>query len=223
MLSIVGPMRLRERALVPLPPRLRTRVKRWGEARYWKKLVGDPAGGNAHFEFFFTEYFGLDRDFYEDKAILDVGCGPRGTLEWATHARERIGADPLADEYLALGADQQSMRYVQTEVENLPFPDDHFDVVSSFNSLDHVENVERAVSEIGRVIRPEGTFLLLVEVGHKPTWTEPHTLAPDFHRTLDGWRVESESLCARINGMYHSLRKAQPGQDLLAARLTRIS
>jgi hypothetical protein len=48
-------------------------------------------------------------------------------------------------------------------------------------------------------------------------------LAPDFHRTLDGWRVESESLCARINGMYHSLRKAQPGQDLLAARLTRIS
>ncbi len=115
------------------------------------------------------------------------------------------------------------MRYVQTEVENLPFPDDHFDVVSSFNSLDHVENVETAVSEIGRVIRPGGTFLLLVEVGHPPTWTEPHNLAPDFHRTLDGWRVEFEALNARNGGMYHSLKNAQPGEDLLSARLTRLS
>ena len=216
-------MQLRERAFVPLPPRLRTWVKRRGEARYWKKLVDDPTGRNTHFEFFFTEYFGLDRDFYEGKAILDIGCGPRGSLEWATGARERIGADPLADEYLALGADKQSMRYVQTEVENLPFPDDHFDVVSSFNSLDHVENVETAVSEIGRVIRQGGTFLLLVEVGHKPTWTEPHNLAPDFHRTLDGWRVEFEALNARNGGMYHSLKNPQPGEDLLSARLTRLS
>ena len=32
----------------------------------------------------YTVVFGLTRDDFAGKAVLDVGCGPRGSLEWAT-------------------------------------------------------------------------------------------------------------------------------------------
>jgi len=108
--------------------------------------------------------------------ILDVGCGPRGSLEWATEAAERIGLDPLANEYLKLGADKHQMRYVDSPAEHIPFSNDYFDVVCTFNSLDHVANVGATASEIKRVLKPGGTFLIMVEVDHEPTACEPVTI-----------------------------------------------
>ena len=40
------------------------------------------------------KYFNLDKSFYKNKRILDVGCGPRGSLEWDDMALERVGLDP---------------------------------------------------------------------------------------------------------------------------------
>ncbi len=50
-------------------------------------------------------------------------------------------------------------------------------MVSSFNSLDHVNNLDQTISEIKRVLKPGGTFLLLTEVNHKPTKCEPITFS----------------------------------------------
>ena len=37
----------------------------------------------------FTRRVGIEKDFYHNKKILDIGCGPRGSLEWADMAAER--------------------------------------------------------------------------------------------------------------------------------------
>lgn len=58
------------------------------------------------------------------KRFLGVGCGPRGSLEWAEHAAERIGLEPLADEYVRLHERRQAMTYVQRVCERIPFGDD---------------------------------------------------------------------------------------------------
>ena len=137
----------------------------------------------GHYEYFFTEYFGLTRDDYRDRSVLDVGCGPMGSLEWANLARERIGLDPLASHYRDLVGGSQAMTYVAAPSEAIPFEDGRFDVVSSFNSLDHVEDVQRTVAEMLRVTSPSGRILLIVEIGHAPTPTEPHYL----NRTLVDW------------------------------------
>lgn len=144
------------------------------EFGYWvrRKLI-EGTLSNEHYEYFFTEHFEIQPSFYAGKRILDIGCGPRGSLEWAGMAAERVGLDPLAAEYLRIGAAKHSMRYVSTRSEDIPFPDSHFDVVSSFNSLDHVDDLEETVAEVSRVLRAGGLFLLLTDVNHEATLCEP--------------------------------------------------
>ena len=158
--------------------RLETRRKRRAELDWWRRQrEAEGELHSAHYELLFTRPFALERSFYAGRSILDVGCGPRGSLEWADDARERVGADPLARRYRALGIDRHRMRYVAARAEALPFPDGRFDVVSAFNCLDHVEDARRAADELVRVLSPQGVLLLIVEVGHAPSVTEPLTLS----------------------------------------------
>jgi SAM-dependent methyltransferase len=156
------------------------RKKRDAELAYWRARRAEEGRlGNEHFEALFTGVVGLDAGFYRGKAVLDIGCGPRGSLEWATEASRRVGLDPLAREYRGLGTDEHAMEYVAGRSEEMPFDDAEFDVVTSLNSLDHVDDLGRTAAEIKRVTRPGGHFVLAVEIGHRPTWTEPHSLSWD--------------------------------------------
>ena len=149
---------------------------------FWRGVFQHREEGqplNGHFEALFTGCFGLTGDFYEDKCLLDVGCGPAGSLEWASMAAERVGLDPLVGQYRSFGIDEHQMRYVEASSEAMPFPDESFDVVSSLNSLDHVDDVEGTIAEMVRVLKAGGSLLLLVEVNHRPTVTEPASLLWD--------------------------------------------
>ena len=182
-------------ALAVLPASARKQFKEYHELRYWRGVTRpirhDQAKlehERAHYEYFFTEFFGLSAADYAGKAILDIGCGPCGSLEWADGTAERVGLDPLAERYRKLAQDRQKMTYCAAPSEAMPFADGHFDSVSTFNSLDHVDDVGRTIGEIKRVTAPGGRVLLIVEIGHAPTPTEPHWLdesvvarfAPEF-------------------------------------------
>jgi ubiquinone/menaquinone biosynthesis C-methylase UbiE len=144
------------------------------ELVFWEnRLKHQGVLTNDHFEYFYTTHFGFKKAFYHGKKLLDIGCGPRGSLEWATEAGIRIGIDPLAKEYRRLGTNRHSMQYVACGAENLPFTDDSFDVVCSLNSLDHVDDLDKVVDEISRVLAPRGYFLLLTDIHRHPTVLEP--------------------------------------------------
>jgi ubiquinone/menaquinone biosynthesis C-methylase UbiE len=173
----------------------------------WQKAKGHFS--NAHYEYFYTAHFGLDASYYEGKVILDIGCGPMGSLEWASIASRRIGLDPLAQEYLKLRAERHQMEYIAAYAEDIPLGDGTCDAVCSFNSLDHVEDVRKTISEIKRITRREGIFLLIVGVNHPPTSCEPHDLTPGF--LIDSLRpefvCESLQLYQSIAaGVYESLK-----------------
>ncbi|OFX42843.1 MAG: hypothetical protein A2046_03730 [Bacteroidetes bacterium GWA2_30_7] len=146
------------------------------ELLYWqtrKSVEGELTNNNKHYVNFYTNYFNLDFNYYKNKKILDIGCGPRGSLEWADMAKERIGLDPIADLYLKLEASKHKMKYIKAGCENIPFSNNHFDIICSFNSLDHVDNLEKSILEIIRVLKSDGIFLLITDVNHKPTSCEP--------------------------------------------------
>lgn len=150
------------------------RQKEFYEWLFWKiQKFKEKKLNNKHYQHFFTEYFELPFEYYNDKKVLDIGCGPRGSLEWATNTSERVGLDTLADKYVKLEGKNHDMTYVQASAENIPFPDNYFDVVSSFNSLDHVDDLALSIKEIKRVLKKGGYFLLIADIHDHATICEP--------------------------------------------------
>jgi len=95
-------------------------------------------------------------------AILDAGCGTGANLVRLERVGRAVGVD-LAPEALAF-CRQRRVRAARADLRALPFPDDAFDVVTSFDVLYHawVADDAAAVVELVRVLRPGG--LLLVRV-----------------------------------------------------------
>jgi SAM-dependent methyltransferase len=114
----------------------------------------------------------------------------------------------------------------------MPFDDASFDVVGSFNALDHVDDVERTVAEIARVLRPGGLLLIATDVNHRARLTEPQTFGWDVTRLFEPafTVVDERRLADTGGGIDESLRRAviyddpaseRPG--VLVARLERAA
>ncbi|MEO1307953.1 MAG: class I SAM-dependent methyltransferase [Pseudomonadota bacterium] len=194
------------------PEPLRRLVKEQSELLYWRNNLrrSDFCFYNGHFEKYFSTLFGLERSYFSGKRMLDIGCGPLGSLEWADNAKKRVGVDPLADKYLQLNGGKHRMTYVHAKSECLPFRDESFDVVSMFNALDHVEDVDTSISEAVRVLAPGGDVLLIVEVNHPPTLTEPHCLTETILNRFSGCTlVERKRYAVNAeHNVYGSIREA---------------
>lgn len=104
-------------------------------------------------------------------SILDVGCGT-GKLLRATVARfpqarlEGVDAAPqmvqMANHLLPPGS---TIHVQEATAEALPFPDGQFDLVFSTMTFHHWADQAKGVSEIARVLAPDGRWLLCDFVG----------------------------------------------------------
>jgi len=56
-------------------------------------------------------------------------------------------------------------------IDALPFEDDSFDMLCALDVIEHVSDDEKAFSEIARVLRPGGTFILSIPLSPED-WTE---------------------------------------------------
>ncbi len=181
----------------PLAPTLRTLgvdAKGRYELAYWKvALRREGVLRNDWYERVYTDQLGLPASHYVGKRILDIGCGPRGSLEWAAGASRRVGLDPLVSKYRSLGIDRHAMEYVEGRSEDMPFPDASFDIVSSINSLDHVDDLDQTLAEIRRVVAPGGELIVIVHIHSRPTIAEPVSVPWDLaNRMADAFDVLDE-------------------------------
>lgn len=108
------------------------------------------------------------------ESVLDVGCGEGVlTYRWA----ERLGGRPvvgidlpdpkLEAEWLTRRRPNLELRAMPVEdLQDLPFPDDSFDVVAAIEVLEHVPDAERTLAEMARVAARH----LLVSVPREPLW-----------------------------------------------------
>lgn len=100
--------------------------------------------------------------------LLDIGSGP-GYLASDMAAivgqtGEVHGVD-ISEELLALArgkyANQPQLKFHNANATNLPFPAEYFDVVVVTQVLEYLTNVEAALLEFRRVLRPGGKILVL--------------------------------------------------------------
>lgn len=96
-----------------------------------------------------------------DRAILDVGCGTGGNLEWLTRyaGGGRVAGVDLISTALKFCRERNHARLVQASATDLPFADESFDLVTSFDVLVQIPGLgsdERAMREMFRVLKPGG-------------------------------------------------------------------
>jgi len=115
----------------------------------------------GYFERVFRQQEVLDSG---QRRLLDIGCGG-GLLaeEFARVGFEVTGVDPAPEtiETARTHAAASGLRieYLTGSGEDLPFPDGSFDHVACCDVLEHVDDVDRVISEVARVLRPGGLFL----------------------------------------------------------------
>ncbi|MBA2318196.1 MAG: class I SAM-dependent methyltransferase [Euzebyales bacterium] len=90
--------------------------------------------------------------------FLEVGCG-RG------HLVKRLAADGVdvrgVDANPHAIAQGVSDRLRCMTADSLDFPAESFDLVASFHTIEHVPDVDAALAEMARVLRPGGRLLLV--------------------------------------------------------------
>lgn len=117
----------------------------------------------------------LGHGFRGDERLVDVGCGD-GRV--ARLLRERV-AEVVAVDVVesAAWSDEPGLTFMMGDGEHLPFDDAIFDVVHSKDSLHHMEHPEDAVQEYRRVLKPEGTALIVEANRYNPAFYPHMTIA----------------------------------------------
>jgi SAM-dependent methyltransferase len=135
---------------------------------------------NAHYEPRMLAMAGETSDeFLRDLVVADFGCGPRGSLVWASSPRLRIGIDVLADRYVDEFQDEllsHGMVYLTSTEHAIPLPADFVDVMFTLNAMDHVESFETMCDEVLRVIKPGGELIASFNIHEPASRTEPQSL-----------------------------------------------
>ena len=96
-----------------------------------------------------------------DLKILDAGCGTGAMLNHLTPYGRVVGVDISPEAIrLATNREVEGCELVQSSVTDLPFDDEVFDLVTSFDVICCIDECGSAFRELSRVVRPEGRVIL---------------------------------------------------------------
>jgi demethylmenaquinone methyltransferase/2-methoxy-6-polyprenyl-1,4-benzoquinol methylase len=140
--------------------------------------------------------------------------GPKGQV-WLTdinNAMLTVGRDRLLDEGRITPA-------AQCDAEKLPFPDNHFDIVTVAFGLRNMTHKDKALAEMKRVLRPGGRLLVLE---FSKVW-EPLSKAYDLYSfKLLPWLGEKVAGDAASYRYLAESIRMHPDQKTLAAMMEQV-
>ncbi|WP_011581785.1 MULTISPECIES: class I SAM-dependent methyltransferase [Chelativorans] len=96
------------------------------------------------------------------KKLLDVGCGAGGALVVARKLGAEVTGLDGAENLVAIARQRlPGARIDVGEMEELPYNDESFEIVTGINAFQFAADVTRALSEARRVCRRNGTVFIL--------------------------------------------------------------
>jgi SAM-dependent methyltransferase len=97
------------------------------------------------------------------REVLDVACGAGyGTAHLGRVASRVVGGD-VSEEAIAYARGRyagDNVEFLVFDAAALPFEDDAFDCVVSFETIEHLPDRERYLAEVRRVLRPGGAYVV---------------------------------------------------------------
>lgn len=117
----------------------------------------------------------VDDNDIKNKTVLDIGCGfgwcELNFLDRGVKQITGIEISPADLVTAKASIRDPRVKFVVGSATNLPFPDKSFDTVVSWEVIEHIPDrkEEIMVQEVGRVLRPGGSFYL--STPHRSFWS----------------------------------------------------
>ena len=151
------------------------------------------------------------------KRVLEYGCGQgEASLIIAKKYNPKsvvgidisdVAVDQARSEAAVLELDNVSFEVMNAEERD--FPDDEFDLVCGFGILHHLD-LDIALRELVRVLKPDGSCVFLEPLGHNPAinlyrWLTPNLRTEDEHPLLLKDFAIFQRHFARLNPLFVNL------------------
>jgi ubiquinone/menaquinone biosynthesis C-methylase UbiE len=107
--------------------------------------------------------YALAGKYVKDKKVLDIACGEGyGTYLLGKSALQVFGMD--IDEKVIRFAKEKykkdNLEFKPGNIENTGFKDYSFDIIISFETIEHLDNHIAAMNEIKRILKPDGILIM---------------------------------------------------------------
>jgi SAM-dependent methyltransferase len=132
-------------------------------------------------------------------SVLDVGTGPGfSAFALARRAKQVTAVDwrpelLLAARREALRRKITSVTFLEAQPDDLPFPDNSFDVVASAAALHHFVRPRSAIQDMARTCRPGGTVVL------EDVVTSEQDVRARYHNRLERLRDRSHERLLKLS------------------------
>jgi ubiquinone/menaquinone biosynthesis C-methylase UbiE len=153
-----------------------SRQKNWTGERLETFITGETMTEHLH-------RYAIAMDLVKEKTVLDIACGEGyGANLLAQYAAHVTGIDidirtvtKAKSKYV-----KKNLSFLAGCVENIPSPDSHFDIVVSFETIEHTYDHEKMLQEIKRVLKPDG--LLIISTPDKTNYSDITNYKNPFHK-----------------------------------------
>ncbi|WP_371805932.1 class I SAM-dependent methyltransferase [Candidatus Lokiarchaeum ossiferum] len=132
------------------------------------------------------------------KKVLDCGAGgsyPKLAL-FGDKDYELYGIDSdddaLQSAHQFAQLNQIEMNFKKADIRSIPYPDNHFDVVYSYNTIFHMKKIEikKAVDEIIRILKPGGIgFINFIDINDDIHKTDTEDEPGEYVSSGDGYDI----------------------------------
>lgn len=183
---------------------------------------GKEQRGNLQTNLEFLDETGLLRN---GDRLLEIGCGIGSVVHALSEKGHTVTGIDISQEAISYGLNKYGSVDLQVQAaEELPYDDESFDIILSFDLFEHIARIDMHVGEVARVLRAGGYYLF--QTPNKYSNMIFETLA---HKTLK-WRRVHPSLHSpgmlkrRLSrhGFEVGFRKMNPMNEYTIAKLRRF-
>lgn len=168
------------------------------EGQYAERMVPEDAHARTFWEH--VERYRFAAQFVRAKRVLDIACGEG----FGAAGLARAGAASVIGVDISPAACDHARRKYQLDARvgdahAIPLPERSVDVVTSFETIEHVADPGQFIEECARVLVPGGT--LIVSTPNRPVYNAEGTSNPFHVRELD-----EQEFVALLQARFKSVR-----------------